>query len=206
MLHFLSCSKLVIYLLLYLDANKQKILQVMRSKFLETCVRFVHYDPSVPGQEMGRVTIFPGQGCYANVGRMGGEQAISLAQPHCMYDGIITHELMHAMGFWHEHQRPDRDEHMKIYQHNIDPAMMAQFAKASYPGEISKLFKWDNDGIMLYGSRSFQKQRSSSPEHWTMATKEGGVLREVHEKYGLTQNDIQAVNEYFGCCDKGFQC
>lgn len=34
---------------------------------------------------------------------------------------------MHALGFRHEHQRPDRDEYIQVLTDNIDPAMRNDF-------------------------------------------------------------------------------
>ena len=38
---------------------------------------------------------------------------------NCVKQGIIMHEIMHALGFWHEHARRDRDDHITIQEENI---------------------------------------------------------------------------------------
>lgn len=52
------------------------------------------------------------------VGRVGGKQDLSLADP-CQRVGIIEHEFMHALGFWHEQSRVDRDEYVTVRWENI---------------------------------------------------------------------------------------
>merc|ERR1711974_223783 len=59
-------------------------------------------------------------GCWSLLGRAGGEQRLNLAKG-CERSGTIIHELIHAWGFFHEHQRPDRDNFVKILWENIDP-------------------------------------------------------------------------------------
>lgn len=57
--------------------------------------------------------------CWSPVGRTGnGEQRLSLGQ-RCWYLGIVIHELGHAIGFWHEMNRPDRDSWIYVYWSNI---------------------------------------------------------------------------------------
>ncbi|KAH3709903.1 hypothetical protein DPMN_069368 [Dreissena polymorpha] len=46
--------------------------------------------------------------CQSSIGRDGGEQTISIG-PACLYQGVIMHEMTHAMGFFHEKNRWDRD-------------------------------------------------------------------------------------------------
>jgi hypothetical protein len=49
---------------------------------------------------------------------MGG-QKINLSPP-CTYRGTYLHEIGHALGLIHEHNRPDRHNHMKIMWRNVD--------------------------------------------------------------------------------------
>jgi len=44
---------------------------------------------------------------------------VILGDGYCLEKGAIIHELMHAVGFWHEHQRPDRDDWVNILWDNI---------------------------------------------------------------------------------------
>ena len=35
--------------------------------------------------------------------------------------GIVMHEIMHALGFYHEHNRPDRNAFVTVQWQNIEP-------------------------------------------------------------------------------------
>ncbi|KAG9354733.1 hypothetical protein JZ751_001446 [Albula glossodonta] len=63
--------------------------------------------------------------CCSYVGRRGGgPQAISIGK-NCDKFGIVVHELGHVIGFWHEHTRPDRDDHVSIIRDNIQPGNLS---------------------------------------------------------------------------------
>lgn len=51
---------------------------------------------------------------------------VSLA-PTCLQKGrgIVLHELMHVLGFWHEHSRADRDRYIRVDWNEILPGKSA---------------------------------------------------------------------------------
>ena len=55
----------------------------------------------------------------SQVGHVGGKQDLTLASPGCEHLGTILHEIMHALGFFHEQSRPDRDHFVTINWDNI---------------------------------------------------------------------------------------
>lgn len=60
--------------------------------------------------------------CFSSIGRSGGMQVVSLG-PNCLRrgPGIVLHELMHVLGFWHEHSRADRDRYIRVNWNEILP-------------------------------------------------------------------------------------
>ena len=62
------------------------------------------------------------QGCYSYVvKKFLGETLLNLGKG-CVYKGIAIHEIIHALGYLHEQQRPDRDSFIRVNYENIDPS------------------------------------------------------------------------------------
>lgn len=64
--------------------------------------------------------------CASRVGRGGDKsQKLTIGSPalRCKVGNII-HELGHAVGFFHEHSRPDRNEYVRILKKNILPGKL----------------------------------------------------------------------------------
>ena len=71
-------------------------------------------------------------------------------QNGCKMLGTVLHELGHAIGFWHEQSRPDRDDYIKIIWENVDPNYAANFDKYSYYEIDSREVTYDYKSIMHY--------------------------------------------------------
>ena len=55
---------------------------------------------------------------------IGGRQILNLEDPFCTVKGIVMHEFLHALGFWHEQARRDRDDHIIVNFTNIRPSKL----------------------------------------------------------------------------------
>ena len=80
------------------------------------------------------VSIQSAPGCWSYIGKsrlaMGG-QPLNLQNDACVVAGVIQHEIMHALGFYHEQNRPDRDDHVTINYDNIQAGRESNFAISS---------------------------------------------------------------------------
>ena len=72
-------------------------------------------------------------GCSAQVGRVGGAQRLNLGSG-CFHRYIVTHELVHSIGFWHEQSRSDRDDWVQINWNNIREGMWDTYRSVLFSG------------------------------------------------------------------------
>lgn len=100
--------------------RKQTLLSSLRYFEKVSCFKFVERT-----NQRDYLFIVPLEGCYSYVGKIGGRQTLSLAGD-CIADYIIWHEIMHAIGFEHEHQRPDRDNFIKVEYSNVIPGQLSE--------------------------------------------------------------------------------
>lgn len=120
-----------------------------------TCVKFVERIPD----EHRNYIVFTERscGCCSFVGKRGnGAQAISIGK-HCDKFGIVVHELGHVVGFWHEHTRPDRDQHVQIISKNIMTGQEYNFNKLTKEEVNSLGLAYDYDSILHYATNTFAK-------------------------------------------------
>ena len=96
------------------------------------------------------IRFFNSTGNNSYVGMIGGQQAVNIAS--WTYRFIIVHELRHAMGFWHEQQRPDRDAFVTINWANIQTAYASNFN--TLPGATT-VGSYDFDSVMHYDQCAF---------------------------------------------------
>lgn len=88
-------------------------------------IRFVKY----LGQQ-SYLVIQDGNRCSSFVGRIvnKGPQIITLARKGCMSRGTAVHEITHALGIDHEHQRPDRISYLRVQTENVNQEEVNQVA------------------------------------------------------------------------------
>lgn len=124
--------------------------------------------------------------CYSYAGCMGGEQPIYLV-PQCGVREIL-HEIMHAVGFFHEQNREDHDLYLNVVWHNIDKDNHVQFLKLpdAFTGLAGRPF--DYNSIMLYSSFTF----SRDPQEPALLTVDGEIIPPT--KNLLSDEDIARVN------------
>uniref|UniRef100_A0A915JKS3 Metalloendopeptidase n=1 Tax=Romanomermis culicivorax TaxID=13658 RepID=A0A915JKS3_ROMCU len=64
--------------------------------------------------------------------------------------GVIAHEVAHALGFWHETSRNDRNKHVEVLLNNIDPHNWEQFYEDNIDEIDNHDVPYDFGSIMHY--------------------------------------------------------
>ena len=195
----------------YFDQNAshtEKQRNLIRKSFGQygdyTCVKMVEVSENDTRFE-NKLQVKSEKGCYSYIGRHFEHQEISLGTD-CEYGTYPIHEDMHALGFWHEHQRPDRNEHISIHP-NRTYLLDDQF-KFAYSTEIWEMYDWepsgtdyDIDSITHYTSSMFAKD----PDVPVMTYPGTDDPLVIHNSKTFSENDIIDINFKYACNQTGLK-
>jgi hypothetical protein len=92
------------------------------------------------------------------VGMVGGPQLLQIG-PGAWNHATVCHELGHALGLVHEHQRSDRDSFVTINTNNILPGNLADFVKLS---DSRNQTPYDFLSVMHYSRNAFSVNPASN--------------------------------------------
>ncbi|XP_053379284.1 zinc metalloproteinase nas-14-like isoform X2 [Mercenaria mercenaria] len=150
----------------------------------------------VPREKQEDFVYISGQerGCWSSVGKRGGNQTVSISRRSgCTSKGIIMHELLHALGLWHEHSRADRDKYIEILQNNIRPDYLRNFKIKK--GKL--LTAYDYYSIMHYKTNQFSKCSRSLK---TIRVIQPGIDEtKVGQREQLSDKDKEKITTLYQC-------
>ncbi|XP_058888089.1 hatching enzyme 1.2-like isoform X2 [Acipenser ruthenus] len=152
-----------------------------------TCIKFV---PRT--HQADYLDIQPRFGCWSYLGVNGGPQALSLQSPGCMWSGIASHELMHALGFVHEQSRSDRDNYVTILWDNILKDREYNFEKYKTNNLNTG---YDYGSIMHYGRFAFSEDGAPT----IIPKPDPHVL--IGQRDGPSATDLLKINKLYNCGD-----
>jgi hypothetical protein len=130
--------------------------------------------------------------CLSYLGKMGGLQPILLADG-CQPQEIL-HEILHALGFIHEHSRTDRDRYVEILSQNIEEKYRSQFNIVPDSAmEAVRGTPFDYHSIMIYSPTAFSA--SEKKDQPTLRSKTTEQVSPVSE--GLSTGDLQRLRTIY---------
>ncbi|XP_033847739.1 high choriolytic enzyme 1-like [Periophthalmus magnuspinnatus] len=155
-----------------------------------TCIRFEELNKREQQLFTNYINIISATGCWSYVGRQAGVQDLSLQKNGCMHKQIIQHELLHALGFYHEHNRSDRDDYVNIFYENILAGAENNFKlfttnnlETSY--DFFSVLQYSNRAFSANGQMTIQAKHDPSFEFGFATT--------------MSENDKLRTNRLYNC-------
>ncbi|XP_055328884.1 uncharacterized protein LOC129581698 [Paramacrobiotus metropolitanus] len=138
------------------------------------------------------VHFVPGENCSSFVGVLGGRQPVFLHPAKCIQLGRVQHEILHALGLYHEHSRPDRNASVIINDEEIMENYISQYS--IIPDMPTFGTAYDLDSLMHYGPYDFAK----TTDRPVIVPRHEGVYR-MGQRDGLSVRDAAKLRNAYRC-------
>ncbi|XP_030561437.1 seminal metalloprotease 1 [Drosophila novamexicana] len=174
-------------------AHRQAILQGIQTLEETTCVQFREANEN----DVAFLSITADSGgCYTSVGYQGKPQQMNLEiypiGEGCFRPGTVLHELMHALGFYHQQSSALRDDFIEVIEENIVPGKEFNFKKYSANVVTDFDMGYDYNSCLHYrpGAFSINGKDTIVPLDETA---------EIGQRTGLSEKDIAKINIMYKC-------
>ncbi|XP_064364396.1 meprin A subunit alpha [Dromaius novaehollandiae] len=173
-----------------LDLNaKAVILEAFEMFRLKSCIDFKPYEG-----ESSYIFFIKGSGCWSMVGDQQTGQNLSIGAG-CDHKAVVEHEVLHALGFYHEQSRMDRDDYVTVWWDEILTGMEHNFLKYddSYITDLNT--PYDYESVMHYGPFSFNKNDSIP----TITAKIPAFDNIIGQRLDFSAIDLERLNRMYNC-------
>ena len=151
--------------------------------------------------------------CVSNsIGKKGRKQQIQLG-PRCRREGIIMHEIGHAIGLWHEQSRPDRDRFVRIVWDNIADGSDKDSNTENERNQFRKRTTYEVDhygSTYDYGSIMHYPRKAFGNGKTTIVVKNNAEYRRqgrptLGQRSHLSTRDTKQVSRMYNCPETGIR-
>uniref|UniRef100_A0A3P8SD21 Metalloendopeptidase n=1 Tax=Amphiprion percula TaxID=161767 RepID=A0A3P8SD21_AMPPE len=168
---------------------KGVILRAFDQFRLKSCIDFKPRD-----SESNYISVKKLSGCSSFVGRVQSrEQVLSIGR-YCDQISTVEHEFLHALGFYHEQSRYDRDKFVTIVSENIIKGFERNFNKVSIESITTHGTPYDYESVMHYSKNAFTNGNGS-----TIITKDPKFQNVIGQRLEMSPSDVQELNLLYKC-------
>ncbi|KAK7886880.1 hypothetical protein WMY93_026501 [Mugilogobius chulae] len=173
-----------------LDLNAKGVILKAFDQFrLKSCIDFKPRE-----QEEYYISVQKLDGCWSYIGRTKTNgQELSIGQ-NCDTIATVEHEFFHALGFYHEQSRYDRDDFVTIHLENVLKGYENNFLKVSSDESTTHGTPYDYWSVMHYNKNAF-----SNGNGLTITTIDPAYQDIIGQRYEVSTTDIKELNLLYNC-------
>ncbi|XP_051261226.1 meprin A subunit beta isoform X2 [Dicentrarchus labrax] len=173
-----------------LEMNAKGVILKAHDQFrLKSCIDFKPRD-----SEEYYISVTKLNGCFSYIGQvMNNGQNLSIGT-NCDHIATVEHEFLHALGFYHEQSRYDRDDYLTIAFENIKEGREHNFRKVSKEESTTNGVQYDYWSVMHYSKNAFSNGNGS-----TIITKDPKFEDVIGQRLEVSPSDVLELNRLYKC-------